>query len=193
MATAMSSYNFNIINVGSYGVSTGTLNASISGTYGLTTANLPLFIKSDQAASGSLTLVMNAIHQIGTWESNVNRWNVSSVNWEVNPSKVIVGTTTSNLTISMSGARIIESSGTLPLFLYNSGLGNIEESLSLFLYSEVFAENNISSVTVGHEITSDSMNLFLSGEDLSITGSLTCAVPGMGVTTKELRVYIHGE
>ena len=188
----MSSYNFNILSVGSYGIATETAQASISGTYGLTTANFPLFVRSEQSASGAITLVLNALDQVSDWRDYNQKWSISSLNWESVAVSNIVGTAAKELTINIAGTRIIQSSATMPLFLYNSGLGNIEESCSLFIYSEIFAENLMSSVTIGHGLAEASANLFLSGEDLSITSSINCVIPGVDEITSELRIYIHG-
>jgi len=179
-----------------------------TGSAGLVSGTLPLNLYAKEMASGTVSLYLAAYARPGVWESLGSPWQSYDTScdvtastfcqdWEYIPyTTASTSGTTNRLTMFMSGKYRGDVSGSMPMFIQNSGEGIKDSYLSIFMYAEgneILSSGNITAFLAGHQNINSNITAYVSGAMPSVTGCLDMFCSGLGYIDNYFKLFINGK
>lgn len=152
--------------------------------------NIGFFIGADPKPSGSLKLNIKGPNLSCGWSEARDLWTSYTLrNWSDFVCTQAAGFSSSNFTMTASGANKITSTGSMPLYQpVHETTGNINSSVSLHTSGPVQISSNIPLYLPGSLKPSGAVSLFAKGHSLSAAPY----GPSLGVSSSSINLYASG-
>ena len=179
---------------------TGAMNLfmkcdTASSGVGLQTLEVPAFLQSYTAPSGTLNLFLDARKQRNFWGSSLTEmyayygtpWsNVSSTGF------VSSGIVNNNIDMVVSGARVVSKYAVMPMAISVDATGTSSSFMALYTLNQEVATGEMNLFTKSHDVTSSTMNLATKGGHTQASGTMTMVATGVGFSSSFMDLYVFG-
>lgn len=192
---------------GSFDSASGISTLFISGTGNNSSGSMPLFLRAKESKNEALSLYLLSVAKTSSWESLGNSWSSYNIScsvgaptfcqdWEYIPyySAGASGIKAS-FTIFEKGAYRGSVSGSMPLFIQNSGAGLIDSRFNLFLHAkndDALSTGVLNLVSFGHELSYSSATMVISGAYTSESGIVTLYCQAYDSSPESIKLFISG-
>lgn len=151
---------------------------------GLSSAVMPLYSPGYSKPSGSINLLLEASNQVGLWGYSLyGVWGAYNIdNWSSWPPSSLPasGYTVNNISMSISGQRIMSFNAVMPLYQPVLATGNMSGSVSMFIYNQESISGYVNMYQLGHDVYSSGMSMFIEGGYEGSSGTMSLVATGVG-------------